>query len=76
MTHRNQHPAHPPPLNPPTGEPLLGFLEPDQLVARTQHPVPRAALSRRASAALWILRIFAIIVSAMVIYTFFSQLSG
>jgi hypothetical protein len=31
-------------------------------------------LSRRASAALWALRVFVVVVSAMVIYTFVSQL--
>jgi len=57
-------------------EPLVAFLEPDQLVADKSRPVPRAPLSARASLALWALRVFVIIVSAMVIYTFFSQLGG
>jgi hypothetical protein len=36
--------------------------------------VPRAQLGRRATAALWALRVIAVILSAMIIYTFFSQL--
>ena len=49
-------------------------LERDQLVAETSRPVPRAELSARALAGLWALRVFVVIVSAMVIYTFFAQL--
>lgn len=52
------------------------FLERDQLVADKARAVPRAHLSPRARAALWALRVFVLIVSAMVIYTFFSQLAG
>jgi hypothetical protein len=51
-------------------------LEPGQLTADTAVPVPRAVLSRRARAGLWLLRVFALVVSAMVIYTFISQLHG
>ena len=57
-------------------EPPAGFLEPDQLVAGRQRTVPRAPLSRRARTALWVLRVFVVVVSAMVIYTFVSQLHG
>ena len=52
----------------------VSYLEPDQLVADTTRPVGRAALSRRASAALWALRVFVLVVSVMVVYTFVSQL--
>jgi hypothetical protein len=55
-------------------EELVMFLERDQLVADKAHPVPRAHLSPRTRAALWALRVFVLVVSAMVIYTFFSQL--
>jgi hypothetical protein len=58
------------------GADLSSFLEHDQLVADTDRPVPRAQLAARTSAALWILRIFTILVGAMVIYVFFSQLGG
>jgi hypothetical protein len=55
-------------------EEMVGSLERDQLVADRARPVPRAVLSRRARIALWALRVFVVIISAMVIYTFVSQL--
>ena len=55
-------------------EQIAPVLEPGQLVAETQRAIPRAQLSRRAHTALWALRIFVIVTSAMVIYAFFSQL--
>jgi hypothetical protein len=70
MTHPATYPAQW-----PGGEPAL-FLEPGQLTAATQQPVARARLGRRAAIALWTLRVFVIIVSAMVIYTFVSQLGS
>jgi hypothetical protein len=72
MVRHGQHPAPRPPQH--AGEPMPGFLEPDQLVASTRRPVPRAPLSRRVRAALWILRVAVIILSAMVIYVFVAQL--
>ncbi|HWF35705.1 MAG TPA: hypothetical protein VG295_10030 [Solirubrobacteraceae bacterium] len=54
---------------------LVEFLERDQLVTDTSRPVGRMALSRRARVALWALRVFVVVVSAMVIYTFASQLT-
>lgn len=64
MTTRNQEP------------PLQRFehLEPEQLSAYIRQPVARAPLSTRVQAGLWILRVFVIILSVMVIYTFISQL--
>lgn len=53
---------------------LIMHLERDQFRAETSRPVPRAALSRRVTAGLWALRVFVILVSAMVIYTFIAQL--
>jgi hypothetical protein len=55
-------------------EELVMFLERDQLVADRRQPRGRATLSRPAKLGLWSLRIFALIVGAMVIYTFFAQL--
>jgi len=49
-------------------------LERGQLVTETSRPVPRAALSAHAAAGLWALRVFAVLVSLMVIYTFIGQL--
>ncbi len=59
----------------PGGGPAV-FLEPGQLTAATRRPVPRARLGRRAMIALWALRVLVIILSAMVVYTFFSQLGS
>jgi hypothetical protein len=56
------------------GEHLVEFLEQDQLVTETFKPVPKANLSPAAIAALWALRVFAVTVSAMVLYTFIVQL--
>jgi hypothetical protein len=56
------------------GTDLDSYLEHDQFVADTDRAVPRAQLTRRTATALWILRVFTILVGAMVIYVFFSQL--
>jgi len=53
---------------------MVMFLERDQLVFDTSQPVERLRLSRRVNVALWGLRVFVLVVSAMVIYTFVSQL--
>ena len=53
---------------------LIMHLERDQFVAETSRPVPRAALSSRVTAGLWGLRVFVVLVSLMVIYTFVNQL--
>jgi hypothetical protein len=65
----------PPQSRRPGGGPAV-FLEPAQLTAAVRRPVPRAQLSRRAMTALWALRLLVVVFSAMVIYTFFSQLGG
>jgi len=57
-----------------TDEELISYLERDQLVADKERPVPRALLSHNATLGLWALRVFVLVVSAMVIYTFASQL--
>lgn len=59
----------------PAADPAA-FLEPGQLTTATRQPVPRAELSRRATIALWALRVLVITLSAMVIYTFFAQLGS
>jgi hypothetical protein len=53
---------------------LIMHLERDQFVAETSRPVPQAALRSRATAGLWALRVFVVLVSLMVIYTFVEQL--
>ncbi|HEY2398172.1 MAG TPA: hypothetical protein VGH78_04185 [Solirubrobacteraceae bacterium] len=60
---------------PPTAEEeLILHLEPDQFVAATAEPVALAPLGARAKALLWALRIFVVLVSIMVIYTFVDRL--
>jgi hypothetical protein len=56
-------------------EELIMDLERDQFVAETSRPVSRAQLSASASAGLWALRVFVVLVGLMVIYTFVEQLS-
>ena len=53
---------------------LVMFLERDQLTSDTAIPVKRASLTRRMNTALWVLRVFVTVVSAMVIYTFAAKL--
>jgi len=66
-------PEHDPqPQQRPEDEQVM-HLEPGQLVTETSRPVPRAALGPGAAAALWALRVFAVLVSLMVIYTFVGQ---
>jgi hypothetical protein len=55
-------------------EQFVGYLESDQLVAERSRPVPPVRLSRRAKAALWAMRLFVIVISVMVVYTFVFQL--
>ncbi len=55
-------------------EEMIEFLERDQLVADRQRPLAPATLGPASHAALWALRIFVLVVGAMVIYTFFAQL--
>jgi hypothetical protein len=57
-----------------TEEEMVMFLERDQTVADTSIPVPPANLSAAARAALWGLRIFVLVVGAMVIATFVASL--
>jgi hypothetical protein len=53
---------------------LIMNLERDQFVAATSRPVAQAVLSARTTTALWALRVFVVLVSLMVIYTFIDQL--
>lgn len=55
-------------------EDLVMFLERDQFVADRQRPLEPANIGGRARGALLALRIFVLIVGAMVVYTFLAQL--
>ena len=56
------------------GAELVMFLELDQLSAGTSVPLPHVRLGARTTMALWALRIFVLVVGAMVVYTFVSQI--
>lgn len=71
-----QHATHAPTEDPRSNEELIMFLEPAQLLTDKSRPIPRAQLSLRANATLWALRVFVLVVTAMVLYTFFSQLGS
>lgn len=63
--------------SPPTeDEILIDYLESDQLVEHRSRPVERAHLTRATIAGLWALRVFVIVLSVMVIYTFVAQLGS
>jgi hypothetical protein len=49
-------------------------LEREQLVTETSRQLPRAALSTRALAGLWAVRIFVVLIFLMVSYAFIDQL--
>jgi hypothetical protein len=62
------------PVEPPEEQELIAYLEPDQLVAETFRPVTRATLTRNVAVVLWALRVFVVLVSLMVLYTFVVRL--
>jgi hypothetical protein len=49
---------------------LIRALEPDQIVAEASRPLPRYRLSRAGNIALWLLRVFVLLITAIVVYTF------
>jgi hypothetical protein len=55
---------------------LIQFLERDQLTTGRSRPLPPARLGARAQMALWALRIFALVVGVLVVYTFVVTLQG
>jgi hypothetical protein len=75
--------ASPPTPRPPGDQPpqadyydndLVGYLERDQLEESMHRPAPPKYLGTSARIGLWLLRIFVIVISVMVIYTFVVQL--
>jgi len=55
---------------------LIEALEPDQLTAAVSKPLPRLQLSRSMRIVLWVLRVFVLIISVLVIYVFIESLTG
>jgi len=53
---------------------LIESLEPDQLVAAVAKPLPRLRLSCPVRIALWAVRGFVLMISALVVYTFIVKL--
>jgi hypothetical protein len=53
---------------------LPNYLEADQLAAETSRPVPPATLTRPVIIGLWALRVFVVVMGAIVVYVFVSQL--
>jgi hypothetical protein len=49
---------------------LIHALEPDQVVAAASRPLPRYQLSSAGNVGLWLLRIFVLLITALVVYTF------
>lgn len=49
---------------------LVDALEPDQIAAVASRPLPRYPLSRTANRLLWLLRIFVLIITMLIFYTF------
>lgn len=70
---------HPHAIHQPEGHPdseLIDGLEPDQLVVASSQPLPLLRLSRTWKVFLWVLRIFVLLISALVIYVFVVGLRG
>ncbi len=55
-------------------EELIRALEPDQLFSETSKPLPRYQLRQIANLALWLLRVFVLLITALVVYTFVKAL--
>jgi hypothetical protein len=53
---------------------LVQALEPDQLVVATSMSLPRYQLSRTANLGLWLLRLFVLAMTALVVWTFVKAL--
>jgi hypothetical protein len=57
-----------------TRDELVGYLERDQLEVEMDKTLPPARLGRWSRVGLWALRVFVLVVGAMVIYTFVAGL--
>ena len=55
-------------------EELIQALEPDQLFSETSKPLPRYQLGKIANLALWLLRIFVLLMTGLVVYAFVKAL--
>lgn len=55
---------------------LIDGLEPDQLVENAAKPLPRMRVGAMGQFGFWVLRIFVLLVTALVVYTFVASLTG
>lgn len=55
---------------------LIDGLEPDQLVASAAQKLPLMVIGRAGRIGLWVLRVFVLLISVLVVYTFVVSLSG
>jgi hypothetical protein len=55
-------------------EELIEALEPDQLASATSKPLSRYQLSRFTNVALWLLRVYVLLMTALAVYTFVKAL--
>ena len=55
---------------------LIDGLEPDQLVASAAQKLPRMVIGPAGRIGLWVLRVFVLLISVLVAYTFAVSLSG
>lgn len=53
---------------------LIHALEPDQIVVVASRQLPRYQLTGAGNVALWLLRIFVLLITALVVYTFIKAL--
>lgn len=49
---------------------LIHALEPDQIVAVASRPLSRYQMSSAGNVALWLLRVFVLLITALVVYTY------
>lgn len=71
--------GHTEPLGPPLGAPasppaLVHGLEPAQLVTALRAPLPRQHLTTAQTGLLWTVRLLLLLLTALVVYTFFHAL--
>jgi hypothetical protein len=55
---------------------LIDGLEPDQLVVAASRPLPPMVLGRAGQIAFWALRLFVLLIGALVVYSFVRSLVG
>lgn len=70
----HHHSRHQINYDPTPAHELIDGLEPDQLVSATSRPLQRMQLPLKVHIGLWTLRIFLLIMTGLIVYTFVYQL--